>query len=394
MITFSMKEIKSGGKEDNCVPRKNSEKYLSNEEFKSFKKLNIRSYIKLNSQYVFPQFVWCFFSYIQRIKLGNTSTLKISLDNQLDTLSRSIIGLRRNNICGYYKNIINSYDIYNEVEQEFWKIMNEKGEVSIFEYFNTFQERKKDFLKIFSILSLIVYKNQSLDFLNINSDFLDTKTYINNNYNNENFILEFLLSSMICYKKKGKSIEESEILEFKKFESILKNPIHIKNNEIPKNINKELNSSSTWKVFSVINYEILNNINKICFNIDEKLNITDIYINTKKYGDIFNFSKEKIKRISNSTKNIQKNYNKIEDKFVKKTYDTIDEYIEGNDEDEHDDYIDNNYDTYNNDKIRDIEYDKSFEFNEEISYPPFNNEMFLNYFDKIDNILTINDRFN
>jgi hypothetical protein len=294
---FSMNSIVACGMSDGKIPNKlNDNMYLTNEEFKTFKSSSIRQFTRSNKRFMFPLWMWLMFSIVKKVKFGTAIDIKILLDNQLKLLVRNISTLNRNGICGDYENVTNIHEKCKKIENEFDKV-NVSGCVSLYSFFEKYPSKKKNVLETITELSLMVYKNDKYEFSHDLNNLAKIKNkineMINNNEDQDSFLLDILLNSKISLKEKKVSKNADEYNEYSELKKVIDGSIvKITTNEIHKTFKSMFGVEKRWKLADVINYQLLNRVEDVVFGIDKKLNIVSIHVDVENTSGIFDFKSD------------------------------------------------------------------------------------------------------
>ena len=294
---FSMNSIQKDCIPDGKIPVKyNDNAYLTNEEFKTFSSSCIRKFTEVNKKYTFPIWMWLLFSILKKVKLATCPDINISFDNQLRSLVRNISTIIRNGICSNYTNILNmhqprtnrGFDPMVQIEKEIKKTMKNNNELVLYDYFDEYPSRKRQFLETISCISLLVYKDASYQLSNENSNFKKVKKYVTtiekmDRNKQEESVLDIILSSKIVRNKEtiinSDILKEKERIEWESFKNLIGNNIvNITSNEIHTILEKKFGVKKRWKIFDIINYQLLNGKKDIVFGVNQKLNIESIKV--------------------------------------------------------------------------------------------------------------------
>lgn len=280
---FSLDFFKKIGEPDNKCPKNNNESYLTDEEFKTFSKCEIVQYIFNHKTIILPVFLWKIFAWFSEVKFGSAVSIDTVIKNQCQESTRCVTCLIRNDICGYYELIMNykKANQYTEIKKTIEKHTDAKG-ISIYQLLentNLFNYKKENFWDIISKIFYVAFENESFKMLYSSNDFANLRNYISKSKNEdkEYLLFEIIMNTKIRNLTGSNKFAISEKNEFNNLLGILSHPVYINKNKISDilcEFSGDINVK--WNVYSVINYQILNNINTINFYIDENQEIIKI----------------------------------------------------------------------------------------------------------------------
>ena len=273
--------------------------YITKFELSIFKKCDIKEYIYTNKDYsilpLFSYFVLGKFNF-NRFGTGqNINTIIQQYSKKSKNLSINI----RNKISGRFDIFIDQdYDLIVKCEMDSYLINNKNMSLKL--YFDIFPEKKKDLFKSISDIFKVIYWNYEYeieDYFDITNGINSEEEFLNKKQEdvNKKFI-EYLLN--LSFSRSLKRKKEKEMEELKKYNEMLDafnnssiKCVTIESVNIDGIFYTNFGVNIIIDIYQVINYQLFNNIKKICFHVDKDfclhaieriddtfiINVTDIY---------------------------------------------------------------------------------------------------------------------